>query len=251
MLDDPDPRAEDRLQPRLRGDQRRWPARSTPGPSRSEADSPERRDYLMKAVAAYRRTLAIDSENVTAHYGWRRPITTRPGTWRHDRTPPRRRRPLPTAVDPDGLLKLATVDRRPDQAAGRRPVATPRMRLGQRRRARSWTGPGRGTSRGSSRCTRSSRSSAPPGIAETDPTPVSALARALEVTHRGCTSGSSPTRRPRARRSPRPGRRTRRPTRTPSRSSSIRSIAPAPRGSIGPLPRWPLRSRLRPGMPVA
>src|SRR5262249_1477991 len=32
-------------------------------------DSPERREYLTKAIAAYRRTLAIDSEDVTAHYG--------------------------------------------------------------------------------------------------------------------------------------------------------------------------------------
>jgi tetratricopeptide (TPR) repeat protein len=31
--------------------------------------SPERLDYLKKAVAAYRRTLAIDSENVAAHHG--------------------------------------------------------------------------------------------------------------------------------------------------------------------------------------
>ena len=31
--------------------------------------SPERLDYLKKTIAAYRRTLAIDSENVAAHYG--------------------------------------------------------------------------------------------------------------------------------------------------------------------------------------
>ena len=31
--------------------------------------SPARRDYLLKAIAAYRRTLAIDSENVGAHWG--------------------------------------------------------------------------------------------------------------------------------------------------------------------------------------
>ncbi len=33
------------------------------------AGSDDRRTYLMKAIAAYRRTLAIDSEDVTAHYG--------------------------------------------------------------------------------------------------------------------------------------------------------------------------------------
>jgi len=32
-------------------------------------ESPARRDYLRKAAAAYRKTLAIDSENVFAHYG--------------------------------------------------------------------------------------------------------------------------------------------------------------------------------------
>jgi tetratricopeptide (TPR) repeat protein len=32
-------------------------------------DSPDRRNFLMKAIATYRRTLAIDSEDVAAHYG--------------------------------------------------------------------------------------------------------------------------------------------------------------------------------------
>src|SRR5262249_51166755 len=32
-------------------------------------DSPERREYLMRAIAAYRRTVAIDSEDVIAQYG--------------------------------------------------------------------------------------------------------------------------------------------------------------------------------------
>ena len=32
------------------------------------SSSPERLEYLKKAVAAYRRTLSIDSENVTAHH---------------------------------------------------------------------------------------------------------------------------------------------------------------------------------------
>ena len=31
--------------------------------------NPARRDYLRKAIAAYRRTLAIDSEDVAAHWG--------------------------------------------------------------------------------------------------------------------------------------------------------------------------------------
>ncbi|MCA1686652.1 MAG: tetratricopeptide repeat protein, partial [Planctomycetia bacterium] len=36
---------------------------------REPRGSPERAEFLRKAVDAYRRTLAIDSENVTAHYG--------------------------------------------------------------------------------------------------------------------------------------------------------------------------------------
>ena len=31
--------------------------------------SPERKEWLKKAIAAYHRTLAIDSEDVAAHYG--------------------------------------------------------------------------------------------------------------------------------------------------------------------------------------
>ena len=38
--------------------------------------APMRRDYLMKAIAAYRRTLAIDSEDVTAHFGLAQAYTT-------------------------------------------------------------------------------------------------------------------------------------------------------------------------------
>ena len=40
----------------------------TLGPCRRASTSPERLEYLKKAVAAYRRTLSIDSENVTAHH---------------------------------------------------------------------------------------------------------------------------------------------------------------------------------------
>ena len=44
--------------------------RSTPGRGSScRSRVPTRRDYLQKAIAAYRRTLAIDSEDVGAHWG--------------------------------------------------------------------------------------------------------------------------------------------------------------------------------------
>jgi len=43
-----------------------------------QASSPERVDYLRKTIAAYRRTLAIDSENVAAHYGLGRAYGTSP-----------------------------------------------------------------------------------------------------------------------------------------------------------------------------
>ncbi len=42
------------------------------------ASTPERVDYLRKTIAAYRRTLAIDSENVAAHYGLGRAYGTSP-----------------------------------------------------------------------------------------------------------------------------------------------------------------------------
>ena len=51
---------------------RRHGARAADGAGR-RADRhlkpPDRLDYLKKTIAAYRRTLAIDSENVAAHYG--------------------------------------------------------------------------------------------------------------------------------------------------------------------------------------
>ena len=40
-----------------------------PCPAASPCTAPPRREFLRKTIDAYRRTLAIDSENVAAHYG--------------------------------------------------------------------------------------------------------------------------------------------------------------------------------------
>ena len=53
VLDDPDPRAEVRLQPRLRGDQRAGARCSTPRRGLEPVKSPERKEWLKKAIAAY------------------------------------------------------------------------------------------------------------------------------------------------------------------------------------------------------
>ena len=121
----------------------------------------------MKAIAAYRRTLAIDSEDVTAHFGlaqayhdpaWGRSAAEAPA----DRTVDGR-----GPVDPDELINLA---RKIAEAAPRRAAEVRRdaaLRLAGDV-VRSWRARGRSTNRGSSPCTRSSRSSARRGIAETD-----------------------------------------------------------------------------------
>ncbi len=44
-------------------------SRNTRGPGSSRSTAPSRLEYLKKTIATYRRTLAIDSENVGAHYG--------------------------------------------------------------------------------------------------------------------------------------------------------------------------------------
>src|SRR5262249_26522331 len=83
--------------------------------------SPERQGFLKKSIATYRRTLAIDSEDVAAHYGL--------GLAYGDPTWAEKTRGAPTggteaeAVDPDSLLKLATTiadpQGRPDAATRR------------------------------------------------------------------------------------------------------------------------------------
>jgi tetratricopeptide (TPR) repeat protein len=147
------------------------------------ADSPERRDLLMKAIAAYRRTLAIDSEDVTAQYGLAQAYHDPAWAMAAEKSPEGDRLAEAKTVDPDGLLKLATSIARPDATAGpagRRDAAD---RLA-RDVARYMDGP---------RPQYQSRLEplheiveilGPAWDAETDAGARAALARALEVTHR-------------------------------------------------------------------
>ena len=126
--------------------------------------SPARRDYLMKAIAAYRRTLAIDSEDVAAHCGLAQAYSDPAwGDQAADEPPAdsrRRRRARPSRSTPTRCVKLAASIADPKVAAAERRSRALRL---ARDIARFMDGPGRATSRGSSRCTTSSRSSARPG----------------------------------------------------------------------------------------
>jgi tetratricopeptide (TPR) repeat protein len=74
--------------------------------------SPERLSYLKQTIAAYRRTLAIDSENVAAHHGLGQAYGTPP--WGEKRSSATQREPDSGAeaaagpVDADSLVKLAS-----------------------------------------------------------------------------------------------------------------------------------------------
>jgi tetratricopeptide (TPR) repeat protein len=78
---------------------------------RESPSSSERLDFLRKTVAAYRRTLAIDSENVTAHYGLGRAYGTSP--WGAQKiaelVPQAAEKPQEpaTPVEAEALVKLA------------------------------------------------------------------------------------------------------------------------------------------------
>jgi tetratricopeptide (TPR) repeat protein len=74
--------------------------------------SPARRDYLVKAIAAYRRTLAIDSEDVTAHWGLAQAYSDPAWEKQAAGEPPAAARETMTSAkaepsDGDGLVKLA------------------------------------------------------------------------------------------------------------------------------------------------
>ena len=156
----------------------------TPGPwTRRSADSPERRDYLKKAIATYRRTLAIDSENVAAHYGLG--LAYGDAAWGR-----RSRRLRPKAEDdrsrssPTSCSRLARDHRRSEAQPAERAGREPQQLAGERRRP-IHEGP---------RPQYQSRLEplyeiveilGPAWDTETDPRMTrSALARALEVTHR-------------------------------------------------------------------
>jgi tetratricopeptide (TPR) repeat protein len=73
--------------------------------------SPERIDFLQKAIATYRRTLAIDSEDVTAHYQLGQAFGDSAWGGRKDRTQQAGAASVDAGegepVDADGLVKLA------------------------------------------------------------------------------------------------------------------------------------------------
>jgi len=146
--------------------------------------SPERLDYLKKTIAAYRRTLAIDSENVTAHYGLGQAYGTPP--WGEKRPSQPEVGADPSAggtaepVDADALVKLAS-----SAADPKAPTALRRQRALRLSRdvARFVDGP---------RPRYQSRLEplhelveilSPAWDRETDPATQVALGRALEVTH--------------------------------------------------------------------
>ena len=203
---------------------------------RSRSTAPSARDYLRKAIAAYRRTLAIDSENVAAHYGlglaYQRSglaeAAAEDGSQRRPRT-----------ADPDGTRRSSpprSPTRRHRAERPPRAIAPTGGRRGPVHR-----GPAaRSSSPGSSRSTRSSSCSAPPGSAR--PTrsdadgPGPGPGGDAQGAARAC---SSPTRPPRAGRS-RLAR-----AKDPAADQNAQSIVihslhrPGARGSIGPVPRSP------------
>ena len=162
----PDPRRGIRLQPRFRGHQRAGPVALTPrrGSSREESRGKE---WLKKAIAAYHRTLAIDSEDVAAHYGLG--LAFGDPAWGIEEAGRSGCRPTsdPPAVDPDELLKLAAAIADPEGLAPRTKGSGARagtdLVVRYTRRAN-----GPGSSRGSSRFTSWPRPSGPVWERETD-----------------------------------------------------------------------------------
>jgi tetratricopeptide (TPR) repeat protein len=155
--------------------------------------SPERLEYLQKTIAAYRRTLAIDSENVAAHYGLGVAYGTPP--WGEKR--PSR---AETEANPADDAKAAPVDADTlvrDAASAADDGSTPAERQSRASRlagdvARFVDGP---------RPKYQSRLEplhelveilSPAWDRETDPAARSALGRALEVTHERLQAGLKP-----------------------------------------------------------
>jgi tetratricopeptide (TPR) repeat protein len=146
---------------------------------------PERVDLLKKAIAAHRRTLAIDSEDVTAHYGLGQAFGD--AAWGNKRGfdhPPEGEKQAPEglpAVDPDALLKLATsIANRQTPPATRRSQAS----LLAREVERFMEGPRPKFQSRMEPLHEIVEILGPAWDAETDLAARSALARALELTHK-------------------------------------------------------------------
>ncbi len=147
--------------------------------------SPERLDYLKRTIAAYRRTLAIDSEDVAAHYGLG--LAYGDPAWKANapEDSPALSTPIESSgtepVDPDALLKLASSIAEPKSSATERRAGAIRL---ARDIGRCMDGP---------RPQFLSRLEplhdvveilGPAWAAETDPSVITALAKALESAHK-------------------------------------------------------------------
>ena len=130
---------------------------------------PVPRDYLRKTIDAYRRTLAIDSEDVGAHWGLAQAYSDPAwGRITEDELPAETREPAGEkrrAGRPRRTCGADGLDRPTQSGRGRAPVESV---AGTRDRG-PWTARGRSISRDWNRSTRWSRSSAPPGTRR--PTP--------------------------------------------------------------------------------
>ncbi len=161
--------------------------------------SPERREYLQKTIAAYRRTLAIDSEDVSAHYGLGQAYGD--PAW-GDKTAVESAGCEPDdgdkaePVDADALVKLAASIADPKRRRDRAPDAG--VAPGTRHRRGSWTARARATSRGWSRFTSCRDPWARLGRARPTPKLRPRWRKPWKSRTTGCTNGSSPTRPPRA-----------------------------------------------------
>ncbi len=144
--------------------------------------SPQRQEFLKKSIATYRRTLAVDSEDVAAHYGLG--LAYGDPTWADQTgTAAAAVGGMGEAVEPDALLKLARTIAdsrvRPDPAA-RRAAA---LRLA-RDVARFMDGPRPRFQSRMEPLHEVVEILGPAWDAETDPAARAALARALEGTHK-------------------------------------------------------------------
>ncbi len=145
---------------------------------REPIDSPARVEFLTRAIAAYRRTLAIDSENVAAHYGLGLAYSE---LSRGENT----EIPAPLYYDLESLAETAMGAALPSLSGAERVEASRRL-CGRVKRLLDRHGEGENA--GYSRPMELLgvvKTVAPAWDRETDPSARSALARALEVTHKG------------------------------------------------------------------
>jgi tetratricopeptide (TPR) repeat protein len=161
-------------------------ALATYGRARIEAiDSQERRKLLKKTIEIYRRTLAIDSENDTAHYGLG--LAFGDPAWSGDAGAllPRGAEATPggaaALVDPDALVSLAAALADPKATAAKRQDMAQRL---AHEIVRFMDGPAPQYQSRLEPLHDIVELLGPVWNAETDPAARSALARALEVTHK-------------------------------------------------------------------